>query len=175
MLTYITVFTSQFEHHSNDFLDHTNFTSLLSKDFPYFSYIYKINSKTQLCLRPNSSQIALFPIKTTKNLIFTTTPRNPIFPTVPHTCFSTKFRTIFNFMELFTNDRSDTCATIIQNSTNHVAILPTGNIGYIKVPITNGKPKYYQVHDNHSLVHNVAHEYNRELTEPIVPTTYVSY
>ena len=42
----------------------------------------------------------------------------------------------------FTDDKPDTCATLIQNSTNHIATLPTGHIGYI-VPITNEKPNYY--------------------------------
>ena len=44
-------------------------------------------------------------------------------------------------MEVFTDDKPDTGATIIQNSTNHIATLPTGHIGYIEVPITNEKPK----------------------------------
>ena len=102
----------------------------------------------------------------------TRTPNNQFFPTVPHTCFSTKFRTTFNFIETFTNDKPCTGATIIQNSTNHVSTLPSGNIGYIEVPITNERPEYYQVHDINSLVHNVAHIYHPEITEAIVPTNY---
>ena len=35
--------------------------------------------------------------------------------------------------------------------------IPTGLIGYIDVPITNEKPKYYQVNDNNTLKHNVTH------------------
>ena len=77
-------------------------------------------------------------------------------------------------IETFTNDRTDTCATVIQISTSHAATLPTRNIGYIEVPITNEKPKYYQVHDINSSVHNVAHTYHPELTEPIVTTNYAS-
>ena len=72
-------------------------------------------------------------------------------------------------METFTNDKPDTCA-IRQNSANHVATLPNGIIGYIEVPIRNQKPKYYQVHDINSLVHNIAHTYHPEFTEPILPT-----
>ena len=42
----------------------------------------------------------------------------------------------------------------------------------IEVPITNEKPNYYQVHDINLLLHNVAHTYHPENTEPIVPTHY---
>ena len=59
------------------------------------------------------------------------------FPTTPHANFATKFRTSFNFIEVFTDNKPDTSATIIQNSTNHIATLPTGHIGHIEVPITN--------------------------------------
>ena len=165
-------FTLQLKHQSQVYPNYTKFTSLLSKDYPYFSYIYRINSKTQIRLKPNSSKIAHFPIKNYYNLHFTTTPQNQFFPTIPHTYFSTKFRTTFNFIEVFTNDHPDTCATIIQNSTNHIATLPTGHIGYIEVPITNEKPKYYQVNDINTLVHNVAHTYHPDITEIIPRTNY---
>ena len=55
-------FTLPFKHQSKDQPDTTKFTSLLSKDYPYFSYIYRNNSKTQIRLNPNSSKIAHFPI-----------------------------------------------------------------------------------------------------------------
>ena len=44
----------------------------------------------------------------------------------------------------------------MRNSTNHIATLPTGHIGYIEVPITNEKPTHYQVNDINTLLHNVA-------------------
>ena len=91
-------------------------------------------------------------------------PQNHIFPTIPHTNFSTKFRTTFNFFEGFTDDKPDTCAKNIQNSTNHVAALPTGHIGYIEVPITNEKPKYHQVNDINTLIDNVSHTYHADNT-----------
>ena len=81
------------------------------------------------------------------NLHITTTPQTQFSPTLPHTFSSTKFRTTFNFIEAFTDDKPDTCATIIQNSTNYIGTLPTGHIGYIEVPITNEEPKYYQVNE----------------------------
>ena len=165
-------FTLQFKHHSTTHPNYTQFTSLLSKDYPYFSYIYRINSKTQIRLKPNSSKIAHFPINNYYNLHFSTTPQNQFFPTIPHTYFSSKFRTTFNFIEVFTDDKPDNCATIIQNSTNHVATLPTGHIGYIEVPITNEKPKYYQDNDINTLIHNVAHTYHPEITEQIPQTNY---
>ena len=62
------------------------------------------------------------------------------FPTVSHSCFFNKFCTTFNFIEVFTDDESDTCAIIIQNSSSHVGTVPTGHIGYIEVPIINEKP-----------------------------------
>ena len=55
-----------------------------------------------------------------------------------------------------------------KKSTNHLATLPTGHIGYIEVPISNEKRKYYQVNDISTLLHNVTHTYHPEITE-IVP------
>ena len=150
-------FTLQFKHHSRVHPNYTKFTSLLSKDYPYFSYIYRINSKTQIRLKPNSSKLAHFPINNYYNLCFSTTPQNQFFLTIPHTYFSSKFRTTFNLIEVFTDDKPDNCAAIIQNSTNHVATLPTGHIGYIEVSITNEKPECYQVNDINTLIHNVTH------------------
>ena len=72
----------------------------------------------------------------------------------------------------FTDEKPDICATIIQNSTNHIATLPTGHIGYIEVPITNEKPRYYQVNDLNTLIHNVTQTYHPEITELIPPTNY---
>ena len=76
------------------------------------------------------------------------------------------------FIEVSTDDKPNTYATIIQKSTNHVATLPTGHIGYIEVPITNKKPKYYQVNDITTLIHNDAHTYHPEITELIPQTNY---
>ena len=128
-------FTLQFKHHSEIYPNHTKFTSLLSKDYPYFSYIYRINSKKQIRLKPNSSKIAHFPLNNYYNLHFSTTPKN-------------------------------------QFTTNHVATLPTGHIGYIDVPITNEKPKYYQANDINTLKHNITHTYHPEITEQIPQTKY---
>ena len=123
-------------------------------------------------MKLNSSIIAHFPIKNFYNLHLTTKPQNQSFPTIPHTYFSTKFRTTFDFIESFTDDKPDTCAIIIQNSTNHIATLPTGHIGYIEVPITNEKPNYYQVNDINTLIHNAIHTYHPEITELVPQTNY---
>ena len=163
-------FTLQFKHQSTQHPNLTKFTSLLSKDYPYFSYIYRINSKTQIRLKPNSSKIAHFPIKNYYDLPFTTAPQTQFF--LQSNYFSTKFHTTFNYIEVFTDNKPDTCATIIQNSTNRIATLPTGHIGYIEVPFTNEKPKYYQVNDINTLVHNVTHTYHPEITELVPQTNY---
>ena len=68
-------FTLEFKYQSQIHPNYTKFTTLLSKDYPYFSYIYRINSKTQIRLKPKSSKIAHFPIKNYHNLHFTTTPQ----------------------------------------------------------------------------------------------------
>ena len=91
---------------------------------------------------------------------------------MPHTYFATKFRTNLNFIEIFTDKISDNCGTIIQNTSKHVATLHTGHIGYI-VPITNEKPKFYQVNDINTLIHNVTHTYHPDITEPVPSTIYV--
>ena len=165
-------FTLQFKHHSRVYPNYAKFTSLLSKDFPYFSYDYRMNSKTQIRSKPNSSKIAHFPFNNYYNLHFSTIPQKQFFPTFPHTYFSSTFRTTFNFIEVFTDDKPDICATIIQNSTNHIATLPTGHIGFFEVAITNEKPRYYQVNDLNTLLHNVTHTYHPEITEIIPPTNY---
>ena len=41
------------------------------------------------------------------------------------------------FFEVSTDDRPDTCATIKQNSTNPIATLPTGHIGFIQLQTKN--------------------------------------
>ena len=108
-------------------------------------------------MKLNSPKNAHFPKKNYYNLQFSTTPQIQFFPTIPHTYSSTKFRTTFNFIEVFTDDKPDTCATLIQNTTNPIATLPRGHNGYIEVPITNKKPKYYHVNDINTLIHNVTH------------------
>ena len=179
-------FTIQFKHHSKVHPNYTKFTSLLSKEYPFFSYIYPIDSKTQICLKPNSSKIAHFPKNNYYNLHFSTTPQNQFFPTIPRTHFSSKFCTTFNFIEVFTGDKPDNCATIIQNSTNHVATLPPGHIGYIDVPITKEKPKYYQVNDithsnSMSLIHTILklrNQFHKQTTlyHPImIPTLLLNF
>ena len=82
-------FTLEFKYKSKTHPNYAKFTTLLSKDYPYFSYIYRINSKTQIRLKPKSSKIAHFPIKNYHNLHFTTTPQIHFFPSVPHTYFAT--------------------------------------------------------------------------------------
>ena len=153
--------------------NYTKFTTLLFKDYPYFPYIYRINSKTQIRLKPKSSKIAHFPVKNYHNLHFTTTPQNHFFPSVPHTYFATKCRTNFNFIEVFTDDKPNICATIIQNTSKHVATLPTGHIGYIEVPITNEKHKFFQVNDINTLILNVTHTYHPEIIKPVPQTNYI--
>ena len=166
-------FTLEIKYQSKVHPNYTKFTTLLSKDYPYFAYIYRNNSKTQIRLKPESSKIAHCPIKNFYNLHFTTTQQNHFFPTIPHTYFATKIRTNFNFIEVFTDKIPDICATIIQNNSKHVATLPTGHIGYIEVPITNEKPNFYQVNDINTLIHNVTHTYHPDITEPVPPTNYV--
>ena len=123
-------------------------------------------------MKPKSSKTAHFAIKNYYIIHFKTTLQNQFFPTVPHTYFSTEFRTTFNFIEVFREDKPDTCATLIKNTTNHIATLPTGHIGYIEVPITNEKLKYYHVNDINTLIHNVAHTYHPEITEIIPQNNY---
>ena len=65
------------------------------------------------------------------------------------------------------------CATIIQNTSKHVATLPTGHTGYIEVPITIEKPKFFLVNDINTLIHNVTHTYHPEITEPVPQTNYI--
>ena len=91
-------FTLEFKYQSKTHPNYAKFTTLLSKDYPYFSYIYRTNSKTEIRVKPKSFKIAHFPIPKDHNLHFTTTPQNHFFPSVPHTYFATKFRTNFNFI-----------------------------------------------------------------------------
>ena len=47
------------------------------------------------------------------------------------------------------------------------------DIGYIEVTITNEKPKFFQVNDINTLIHNVTHTYHPEITEPVPQTNYI--
>ena len=69
-------FTLEFKYQSKIHPNYAKFTTLLYKDYPYFSYNYRFNSKTQIRLKPMCSKIAHFPIKNYFNLHFTTTPKN---------------------------------------------------------------------------------------------------
>ena len=91
-------FTLKFTYQSKTHPSYAKFTTLLSKNYPYFSYIYRINSKTQIRLKPKSSKIAHFPIKIYHHLHFTTTPQNHFFHSVPHTYFATKILYKFQFL-----------------------------------------------------------------------------
>ena len=51
--------------------------------------------------------------------------------------------------------------------------LPTGHIGYIEIPITNEKPKFFQVNDINTLIHYVTHTYHPDITEPLPQTNYI--
>ena len=74
-------------------------------------------------------------------------------------------------LKSLTQQKPDICATIIQNSTNHIATLATGHIVYIEVPNTNEKPNYYhQVNDINSSVHD--HTYHPDISEPMPQTNY---
>ena len=122
-------FTLQFKYQSKNQPNTTKHTSLLWNDYAYFSYKYRINSKTQISLNPNSSKTAHYPIRNYYNLNFATTAKKQFLPTIPHTYFSSKFRTTFNFNEVFTDAEPDICSKIIQNSTNNIATLRKGHIG----------------------------------------------
>ena len=166
-------FTLPFKYQSKDHPKTTKLTSLLLEDYPYFSYIYRINSKTQILLNPNSSKIAHFPIKNYYNLHFATTPKTNSFlqyhiPT-SHLNF---VQPSINFIEVFTDDKPDICFTIIQSSTNHIATLLKGHIGFLEVPFTKKQPKYYQVNSLNTLVHNVVHTYQPYTTEPTPLSNY---
>ena len=56
-------FTLEFKDQSKKRPNYAKFTTLLSKDYPYFSYVYRINSKSQIRFKPKSSKIAHFPRK----------------------------------------------------------------------------------------------------------------
>ena len=56
-----------------------------------------------------------------------------------------------------------------------MATLPTGQIGYIEVPITNEKSIYYQGNDINTLINNVTHTYHPEITEVIPQQITLQY
>ena len=166
-------FTLQFKHQLNVHPNYTRVTLLLSKDYPYFSYKHKTKSRTLIRFNLNSSNNAHLPYKTTIFFILQLHERI-IFPTFAQTYFSTQFRKTFTFIEVFTQDKPDTCATIKHNSTNRLATLPTGQFGYIEILFTNEKPKDHQVNDIYSLVPNVALTNQLDITELTLQTNYAA-
>ena len=62
-------FTLQYKHQSTQHPNLTKFTSILSKDYPYFSYNYRNNSKTQICLEPNVLKSLIYQSKTIMTFI----------------------------------------------------------------------------------------------------------
>ena len=71
-------FTLQFTHQSKDQPNTTKFFSLLSKDSSYFSFIYRINSKTQIRSNPNYSKIAQFPLQNYYNVLICYNSQEPV-------------------------------------------------------------------------------------------------
>ena len=39
--------------------------------------------------------------------------------------------------------------------------------------MTNKKPKFFQVNDLNTLIHNVTHTYHHDITEPVPQTNYI--
>ena len=56
-------FTLEFKYQSKTHPNYAKFTTLISKDYPYFSYICRINSKTQIRLKPNLQKLHTFRLK----------------------------------------------------------------------------------------------------------------
>ena len=69
-------FSLEFKYQSKTHPNYAKFTTLLSKDYAFVSYIYRINSETQIRLKPKSSKIAHFPIKIT--IFFVLQPHHKI-------------------------------------------------------------------------------------------------
>ena len=74
-------FTLEFKYPSKTHPNYAKFTTLLSKEYPYFSYIYRINSKTQIQLKPKSCKYAHFPIK---NLLYSSFYNHTTKPLLPY-------------------------------------------------------------------------------------------
>ena len=135
-------FTLQCEHQSKVHPNYTKFLSLLSNDYPYFSYIYRFNSRTQIRSKPKSFEIAHFSIKYYFNFQSTTTPKNHFCPTIPISppCSVQHLTSLKS--SLWINP------TLVQQSYQNLQVMlhtfPTEHIGYEEV-ITKEKPKYYQV------------------------------
>ena len=53
-------FTLEFKYQSKIHPNYTKFTKLLSEDYPYFSYIYRINSKPKYVSNPNLPKLHTF-------------------------------------------------------------------------------------------------------------------
>ena len=160
------------EQHSNLPIK-TTFSTFTEKDYPYISYIYTIKCKEPIHFKPRSGKTIYFPIKNYSHLHFELEDNTKFYPTNPYTYFLQKFKNIFHFLDMMTNDKSkDSCATIIQNFTSQPATLPRGIIGYIEIPITQTTPSHYRVHDVNSLIHSVIHAYHPDITTPTKPNPY---
>ena len=121
-------FTLEIKYQSKTHPNYAKFTTLLSKDYPYFSYLYRINSKTQIRLKPKSSRIAHFPIKNT--IIFILQTHHKITSSLQYHTLILLPSFVLQF-HVFTDNKPDICATVIQITSKHVATIPTGHIGYI--------------------------------------------
>ena len=53
------------------------------------------------------------------------------------------------------------------------ATLPTGHIGYIEVPMTDEKPKFFHVNDLNTPLHNGTLTYHPDINEPVPQTNYI--
>ena len=84
-------FTSHFKHQLKVHPNYTKVTSLLSEDYPYFSYIHNTKSKTLIRFKLNSSNKAQLPYKTTILLNSQLHERNIFFLQLPKLVFLLNF------------------------------------------------------------------------------------
>ena len=145
-----------FKYESKIHPNYAKFTTLLSKDYPYFSNIYRINSKTQIRLKPKSSKIAHFPIKNYYNLQFTTTPQNHFFPTI-HTLILLPSFVQSSISLKFSRVRSQTIVQLLSKTPPNMLQHYLQNILDILKFQLQKNPKFYQVNDINTLIHNVTH------------------
>ena len=85
-------FTMNFKHFFNDQPTIASLTALFETNFPFFSGIYQINSKTPTHIKPNAVRTLHFPLKTSNTIKLKTENHEPFYAEIPQTHFRSKLK-----------------------------------------------------------------------------------
>ena len=141
-----------------------SFTTLIDRNFTFFSFKNQISSRKPTDIKPNTVQTLQFFKKNAESVLLRTENHQPLFAEMPRTHFLSKQTSLFLY-GIFIEDSESLSSVIFKNSPTHRSTLPNAKMGFIKVFITSVDPSHYNINDLKSLVHSVLHNNHPQIIE----------